>query len=180
MTARDDRLARWERLFAWLLDGPGMGGQDALTLCEIRGSVERLLEYQAVLPAGLVVMLRDYLPELADRTDGRWDGMRASSQALRLCEHIAWDIAAGDLKPGDRVSFGRDDCYPLLPPVIVYRAMQVLAARGEVTRREDGFYVRTPDGDARCADRWGIARWKRPRTSMATCSPKTRCRSSRR
>jgi hypothetical protein len=137
---------RWEGLSLSLLGGPGMHGQDALAVGEIAGSVECLLEYQAVLPAGLVAMLRDYLPQMADRGDGRWEGAGVTSRALRLCEHVGWDIAAGDLRPGDRVSLDRSHCYPRVPAAIAYRAMQVLAARGEVTRRAGGYYVRGPGG----------------------------------
>jgi hypothetical protein len=143
-----DRAQR-ERLASLLLGGPGVSGQDALTLCEIGGSVERLLDYQAVLPAGLVAMLRDYLPQLADRTGGRWEGAGLVSQGLRLCEHVERDIAAGVLAPGGRVRLDRPYCYGLLRPVTVWWAMQVLAARGEVTRRHDGhYYVRGSGGGA--------------------------------
>lgn len=148
MTGLDDRQAEWERLMVPLLHGIGVSGQDALAVGEIGGSVERLLEYRAVLPAALVAMLRDYLPQLADTSEGRWEGSGFTSRALRLCEHVEWDIAAGDLRQGDRVSLDGKHCYPRVPPAIVYRAMQVLAARGEVTRRNDGYYVKTHCDDA--------------------------------
>jgi len=146
VTDQDDRQAQWDRLMAPLRNPAfyqrGMTSADEQTLRDIRGRLERHLDYAAVLPAGLVAMPRDYLPELADLAGGRWEGAGLPSQALGLCERIGWDIAEGVWKPGERVY--SDHYYYRLsePPVTVHCAMQILAARGDVTIRDDGYYVR--------------------------------------
>jgi hypothetical protein len=69
---------------------------DVQTVRDMAGRVERLLEFGAVLPAGLVVMLRDFQPELGDLAGGRWEGAGLPSQALGLCERIGWGITEGE------------------------------------------------------------------------------------
>jgi hypothetical protein len=148
VTTPDDRQGLWDRLMAPLqspgLFRKGMSVADAQTVLDIGGRVERLLEFGAVLPVGLVVMLRDFLPGLADLAGGRWEGAGLPSQALGLCERIGWGIAEGEWKPGDRIYSG-DYCELLShSPATLHCAMQVLAARGDVIIRPDGYYVRGP------------------------------------
>ncbi len=123
---------------------PGLSGEDEQTLCDIANRVERLLEYHSVLPAVLVAMLRDYLPELRDMTGGRWEGVGILSQCFHLSDKIAQHITDGKWAAGDRVY---SDPYYLsrAPRQTLCRAMQVLAARGEVAVRHDGYYVRSRD-----------------------------------
>jgi hypothetical protein len=156
-----DRLALLGRQLAGCLDllrnpasyRPGMSMDDEQTLRDIGGWAERLLHYDAVLPPGLVAMLRAYLPELRDTTGGRWEGAGSPAQALHLCDDIAQDITDGRWGPGERISMDNRMAglyyLPYVPPGTLRRAMQTLTARGEVIMRSDGYYVRTRDDHSR-------------------------------
>jgi DNA-binding GntR family transcriptional regulator len=98
-------------------------------------------------------MLRGYLPELGDMTGGRWDGIGDPCQYAHLAGEIAQDIADGKWAAGDRV-YMRPDGYHAWyfyaeRREVVRRALQLLAARGEITVREDGYYVRSRNGNPR-------------------------------
>jgi hypothetical protein len=147
--SEDERQAWWERHTA-LLRCPamyqrGMSGADVQTLRDITYRVDRLVEFGAVLPDGLMAMLEGYRLELPYRAGGRWEGAGDPSRALDLAERLGWAIAEGRWKPGERV-YDEDYDYRLAEPhAILGRAMQVLAARGEVAIRLDGYYVRGRD-----------------------------------
>jgi hypothetical protein len=150
MSSQQERAKQSERHLAMLrsltLSLPEMPQDDEQVLLGIVGYVELLLSYQAVLPPGLATMLRDYLPELADRTGGRWEGAGAHAQCMHLCDQIARDIANGHWGAGDRINTnddsGRHYYLSLATRASIHRAMLTLAARGEVTIRHDGYYVR--------------------------------------
>jgi hypothetical protein len=102
-----------------------------------------------VLPARLVAMLAGYRLELAWRAGGRWEGAGDPSRALDLAERLALAIAEGRWKPGQRV-YDEDYDYRLAEPhPVLHRAMQLLAARGEVAIWTDGYFVRGRDDSAR-------------------------------
>jgi hypothetical protein len=148
MIGEDERQAQWDRHTAPLrcpaMYQKGMSGDDEQTLCEMTYRVERLLEWGAVLPDGLVAMLAGYRLELADRRGGRWEGAGVPSRALDLAERLGWYIAEGRWKPGERVYAEEYDYRLSEPRATLHRAMQILAARGEVAIRLDGYYVRGP------------------------------------
>lgn len=127
----------------------GLTPEDAQTLRDISFRVRTLLGYRTVLPAGLVVMLREYLPELSDMTGGRWDGIGDPCQYAHLAGHIAQDITDGKWADGDRVYPGKDGnpawYFSAERREVIRRALQLLAARGEITVRQDGYYVRSHD-----------------------------------
>jgi hypothetical protein len=149
MISEEERRALWERHTA-LLRCPPMyqqetSGADRQALRGITLRVQRLLEYEAVLPAGLVAMLAGYRRELACGAAGRWEGAGLPSRALDLAERLGRAIAEGRWKPGERVY---DETYDHLlaeQPAVLQRALRVLAAWGEVVIRADGYYVRGRD-----------------------------------
>jgi hypothetical protein len=126
----------------------GMSGADEQALRDITFRVERLLGFAAVLPAALVAMLEGYRLELDDRRGGRWERAGVPSQALDLAERLGWALAEGRWKPGQRVDAEQYDHLLADPQAILHHAMQVLAARGEVVIRPDGYYVRGRDDSA--------------------------------
>jgi hypothetical protein len=107
MISEEERRALWERHTALLgcppMDQEGMSGADEQALRGISSRVERLLEYEAVLPAGLTAMLADYRRDLAAGADGRWEGTGLLSRVLGLAERLGRAIAEGRWKPGERV-----------------------------------------------------------------------------
>jgi hypothetical protein len=146
MMSEAERQEWWDCLMELLRDPgkfrSGVSWRDSQVAHDLEFRVTALLEFQAVLPAGLAAMLRGYLPEVADKMNGRWEGAGARYATLRLCDGIERDIAAGKWKPGDRLHSGAYDGRLNQPAMTLHRAMEVLAARGEVTVREDGYYVR--------------------------------------
>jgi hypothetical protein len=153
MISEDERRALWERHTAPLrcpaMYQKGMSGADEQTLRDISLRVTLLLKWEAVLPAALVAMLAGYRLELAWRPGGRWEGAGDPSRALELAEHLGAAIAEGRWKPGQRV-YGEDYDWRLAEPhLVLHRAMQVLAVRGEVAIRLDGYYVRGRDDSPR-------------------------------
>jgi hypothetical protein len=153
MISEDERQALWERHTAPLrcpaMYQKGMSEADEQTLRDITVCVNLLLKWEAVLPASLVAMLAGYRLELAWRPGGRWEGAGDPSQALDLAERLAQAIVEGRWKPGQRV-YDEDYDYRLAAPhTVLHRAMRVLAARGEVAIRPDGYYVRGLDDSPR-------------------------------
>jgi hypothetical protein len=125
-------------------DQPRHTDEDERALRDISFRVRELLQHHAVLPPGLVAMLLDYLPVLDDRASGRWDGTGDLVRPLHLADDIACDITAGRWAAGERVHMDYFSVPYYMHGVsrdTVRRAMQLLAARGEVTVRHDGYYV---------------------------------------
>jgi hypothetical protein len=123
----------------------GLSKEDERTLRDINYRVWELLRYHTVLPPGLVAMLQDYLPALDDRKSGRWDGTGDLTRPLHLADDIAYDITAGRWAAGERVHMDYLSVRYYMHGVsrdTLRRAMRLLAARGEVTVRHDGYYVR--------------------------------------
>jgi hypothetical protein len=145
--------ARMAPLASPLACREGLSRDDTWTLHQIRFRIERLLEYQAVLPAALVAMLRDYQQELAGTADVRWDGIGSPVRAAYLAAAIGQDITDGLWAPGGQVYMKGDGTPPWYflaeRSQTARRAMQLLAARGEVTIRDDGYYVRARDDHPR-------------------------------
>lgn len=147
--AEAERREEWERCLAPLRHPPsgfyGLSGEDGQTLRDIRFRVERLLEYGDVLPAGLTAMLRDYVLELGDTVSGRWQGIGASSQYEWLADRIGEGLADGEWLPGSRIymdDYSRHYYLLFASGETLGRAVQTLAARGEVSIREDGYYAK--------------------------------------
>jgi hypothetical protein len=153
MISDDERRAWWERHTAPLrcpaMYQKGMSGDDEQTLRDITVRVNLLLQWEAVLPAPLVAMLAGYRLELPWRAASRWEGAGDPSRALDLAEKLALAIAEGRWKPGQRVYDEDYDWRLAGPHPALHRAMQLLAARGEVAIRLDGYYVRGRDDSPR-------------------------------
>lgn len=128
-----------------------MNAEDELALRAITGRVWRILRHRAVLPAALAAMLQDYLTDLDSTADARWAGIGDPARHAHLAGIIAQHIADGEWAPGDRVD-GRT-CGAPSPawyfinerPETIRRAMQLLAARGDVAVRYDRYYARPHD-----------------------------------
>jgi hypothetical protein len=126
-------------------DQPGLSEEDERAQRDISFRVRELLRYQAVLPPELAAMLMDYLPVLDDRASGRWKGAGHLVRPVHLADDIAYDITAGRWAAGERVHMDYFSVRYYMHGVsrdTLRRAMQLLAARGEVTVRHDGYYVR--------------------------------------
>lgn len=126
-------------------DQPRLTEEDDRALRDISFRVRELLQHHAVLPPGLVAMLLDYLPALDDRASGRWNGTGNLVRPVHLADDIARDITAGHWAANERIHMDYFSVRYYMHGVsrdTLRRAMQLLAARGEVTVRRDGYYVK--------------------------------------
>jgi hypothetical protein len=149
MASLHSEMELWDALLAPLRDPagdqPGLSEEDERTQRDISFRVRELLQYQAVLPPELAAMLMDYLPVLDDRASGRWNGTGHLVRPVHLADDIAYDITAGRWGAGERVHMDYFSVRYYMHGVsreTLRRAMQLLAARGEVTVRHDGYHVR--------------------------------------
>jgi hypothetical protein len=124
---------------------PGPSAEDERAQRDISFRVRELLRYHAVLPPRLAAMLMDYLPVLDDRESGRWYGIGDLVRPVHLADDIAYDINARRWTADERVHMDSSSVRYYMHGVsreTLRRAMQLLAARGEVSVRHDGYYVR--------------------------------------
>jgi hypothetical protein len=119
----------------------GMSSADLQAVRAIRYRAGVLAqEYGDLLPEGLAEMLRDYLPQASEADAARWAGTGDHSGVMELCDRIGYSLNRGVFWPGQRIC-SRRLLIPESERARVHAAMRVLAARGEVTTRDDGYYV---------------------------------------
>jgi hypothetical protein len=130
-----------------------MNSDDWQALRDINCRTLALLSHVAVLPEGLAVMLRSYASELAgvlpedhakldNKSPERWERVGDSSASDALASRVGRAISDGEWLAGERLDCPPGDWYCVNERrETVVRALQLLAARGELAVRYGAYYV---------------------------------------
>jgi hypothetical protein len=125
-----------------------MNPDDAQTLRDIKHFTRELLTYADLLPPDLAAMLRDYESDLHSSPSDRWDGIGSPVQYDNLAHRIGQGITDGECPEGKRMDSYPGNWYTWAQRHDnVEKALQLLAARGELTPRCGTFYVGPHDED---------------------------------
>ena len=120
-----------------------MNGDDAQTLRDVTYFLRTLLKDADVLPADLAAMLRDYQGELRNSPPGRWSGIGDPAEYEDLAHSMAQSVTDGEWADDERLDDPARNWHARAQnPSNFDRALQLLAARGDIVTRVGKYYPR--------------------------------------
>jgi hypothetical protein len=117
---------------------------DAQTARDTTYFLGRLLDHADLLPPDLVTILRDYERELPGSPPARWNGAGDPAQAKAIAARIAQSLTDND--PAVTACLAdpaRNRHAWAQEPATFRRALQILAAQGEITVKDGTYQPRT-------------------------------------
>jgi len=120
-----------------------VNGDDAQTLRDVTFFLRALLKDADVLPADLAAMLRDYQRELRNSPPSRWSGIGDPIEYEDLAHRMAQSVTDAEWADDARLDDPARNWHARTQtPSNFDRALQLLAARGDIVTRDGKYYTR--------------------------------------
>ena len=121
-----------------------MNRDDAQTVNDTGYFLRRLLDHADYLPPDLAIMLSDYQQELKNATPARWNDAGDPAQAEAIAARIAQSLTDNQPDITDNLADPARNWHAKgQDPHTFRRALQILAAQGEITIKDGTYQPRT-------------------------------------